>query len=152
VTELAFRFRLERVRALRARNEELAQQELAKSISALSHSQDRLRAIDAHLQRARAEQLMAASGTAPVSAGELLASQAFVERVEDQRNTGVRDIEHHEAQVADRDAELGLAALEHQMLERLKERHHDLHRRETQRRETATLDEIALERFRRSAA
>jgi flagellar FliJ protein len=152
VSEPSFRFRLERVRALRARKEELAQQELARSISALSHSQDRLRAIEAHLERARSDQMLAASGSAPVSAAELMASQAFVERVESQRNTGAREIEHHEAQVAHRDAELGLAAREHQMLERLKERHHAQHRRESERRESATLDEIALERFRRSAA
>ncbi len=87
-----------------------------------------------------------------VSAAELLARQAFVEHVEAQRVMGIRELERHEADVANCDNQLGYAAREHEILERLKDRQRAEHEREAGRRENAQLDEIALERFRRSAA
>jgi flagellar protein FliJ len=148
----SFRFRLERIRALRERREDLAKQKLARAVSRLSSSQERLDAVDARLERARAYQRLAAGETTTVSAGELLAQQALVEHVEAQRTVGVDELEHHEAEVADRDAELGHAAREHQMLERLKERRRNEHERETMRRENNLLDELAMDRSRRSVA
>lgn len=63
-----------------------------------------------------------------------------------------RELEQREADVAERGDELGRAAREHRMLERLKERQRDEHDREVGRREGIVLDEIAIDRFRRSAA
>jgi flagellar FliJ protein len=151
-TASSFRFRLERVRALRERNEDLARQELARAVTQRAGSQSRLRSVEDHLAQARADQRLAATESPTVSAAELLARQAFVEHVEAQRTMGMRELERHEADVADRDAQLGRAAREHQMLERLKERHRAEHLREAGRREVGLLDEIALNRFRRSAA
>jgi flagellar FliJ protein len=151
-TESSFRFRLERVRALRERSEDLAKQELARAVARLTGSQDRLRAVDAKLERIRADQRLAASTATAVSAGELHARQAFAEHVEAQRNVGICELEQREADVADRGAQLGRAAREHEVLERLKERQRSEHERETGRREGARLDELALARFRRSAA
>jgi flagellar protein FliJ len=148
----SFRFRLERIRALRERNEDLARQELAKAVSRLSGSRDHLGEVDAHLERVRARQRRVADESTNVSAGELLAQQAFAEHVETQRTIGVRELEQREAEVADRDAELGHAAREHQMLERLKERRRLEHEQETERRESNLLDEIGTARTRRSAA
>jgi flagellar protein FliJ len=150
----SFRFRLERIRALRERSEDLARQELARAVSRLSGSRDRLGEVDAHLERVRAyqRQRLATDASATISAGELLAHQAFAEHVETQRTNGVRDLERRAAEVADRDAEFGHAAREHQMLERLKEHRRIEHERETQRRENNLLDEIAMDRSRRSAA
>jgi flagellar protein FliJ len=150
----SFRFRLERIRALRERSEDLARQELARAVSRLSGSRDRLGEVDAHLERVRAHQRqrLATGGSTTVSAGELLAHQAFAEHVETQRTNGVRDLEHHAAEVADRNAELGRAAREHQMLERLKERRRIEHEHEAERREGNLLDEIAMDRSRRSVA
>jgi flagellar protein FliJ len=151
-TGSSFRFRLERVRALRERRENLAKQELAQAITRLTGSQDRLRTMDAHLARARAEQRLATSETATVSAGELRAHQAFVEHVETQRTNGKHELSRHEADVANRDTELGRAAREHQILERLKDRQRAEHDRAAGLRERIALDEIAIDRFRRSVA
>lgn len=165
-TAPSFRFRLERVRALRQRTEDLARQELARAVVQLTASHARLLTVESHLERARTHQRLAAGqpttgrstvepgveSAASVDATELLARQAFIEHVEAQRTMGIRELERHQADVADRDAQLGLAAREHRMLERLKDRQRIEHERETRRRESEQLDEIALERFRRSAA
>lgn len=148
----SFRFRLERVRALRERREELARQELATAMSRLAGSRDRLRAVEERLEQLRAEQREATGPAHTVSAAELSARQAFVEHVEAQRAGGVHELTRHEAVVAERGSELGRAALERQTLERLRDRQRAEHQRETGRRESLALDEIALERFRRSAA
>ena len=151
-TGSSFRFRLERVRALRERREDLARQELAKAISRLTGSEDRLRAVEDHLERVRAAQRDATSAATTVTAEELSARQAFVEHIEAQRVSGAHELARHEAAVADRGSELGEAAREHHMLERLKERQRAEHDCEAGRRESIMLDEIAIDRFRRSAA
>ncbi len=154
-TAPSFRFPLERVRALRQRKELLAREELARAISQRTGSQDRLRRVEEHLERTFSDQRLATeadASTITVSAAELLARQAFVEHVEAQRTMGMRELERHEADVADRDTQLGHAAREHEILERLKNRQRAEHEREVGRRESQQLDEIALERFRRSAA
>jgi flagellar protein FliJ len=151
-TGSSFRFRLERVRALRERREDLARQELAKAVSRLNGSQSRLDAVDANLQRVLAEQRVATSTATMVDAEELRARQAFVERIEAQRVSEAVELRRDEADVAERGSELGEAAREHRMLERLKERQHAEHDREAGRREGIALDEIAIDRFRRSAA
>jgi flagellar FliJ protein len=143
---------LERVRALRERKEDLARQALAEAIVQRSDSQSRLHTLEAHLERVRAEQRLAGGVQTSISAAELLARQNFVEHVETQRLQGVCELERHDSEVADRNATLSHAAREHEMLERLKERHRAEHHRELQRRESDALDEIAIERFRRSAA
>lgn len=147
-----FRFRLERVRALRERREDLARQELADAVTRLAGSRDRLRAVEERLEQLRAEQREATGLAQTVSASDLCARQAFVEHVEAQRAGGVHEMTRHEAAVAERGNELGRAARERQTLERLRDRQRGEHEREMRRREDLALDEIALERFRRSAA
>jgi flagellar FliJ protein len=151
-TGSSFRFRLERVRALRERREDLARQELAKAISRLAGSREELQTLEARLERIRDEQRVATSSASPVDVQELRARQAIVEHVEAQRAGGVRELAQREADVTVRDSELGLAAREHRMLERLKERQHAEHDRESRRQEGLVLDEVAIDRFRRSAA
>jgi flagellar protein FliJ len=149
----SFRFRLERIRALRQRKENLARLELARAISERAGSEDRLRRVEAHLERAHSDQRHAVAGdAASATAAELLARQAFVEHVEAQRTMGMRDLERHDADVAVRGAQLGHASREREILERLKERRRSEYEREVGRREGALLDEIALEGHRRSAA
>ena len=144
-----FRFRLERVRALRERREDLAKQELALALGRLADSEERLRDVGHRLQRAR-EEHSSAVRSRTFSGADLRAGQAFLERVEAQRSEGVQELRRSESAVADRGAELSVAAQEHQMLERLKRRHEEEHVRELRRVESATLDEIAIDRFRRS--
>jgi len=145
-----FRFRLERVRALRERKEQLAKTELANAMRRLSESEDRLRAADERLAHAR-EQQRSATGAA-TSGAEMSARQAYLERAEALRRRGAQEMTHSESEVDDRHARLGHAAQERQMLERLKERRRGEHTRELARRDANALDEMAIERFRRSAA
>jgi flagellar export protein FliJ len=139
------------VRALRERKEEIAKHELAQAMGRLSDSEQRLRDVEDRLAAAHEGQ-RGAGAQGAMSAADLVANQAFVERVEQQRRHGVRELRRSAAEVADRGAALRSAARDHQMLERLKERHHAAHRSELARREGEMLDEIALDRFRRSVA
>ena len=137
---------------MRERTEKLAQRELAKAISRRSSRQADLLASDVHLEHAHAEQRTAAAEPSAVSASDLLARQAFLERIEAQRRLHARQLEQCEVEVADRDAELATAASEHEMLNRLRERRRGEHDREAARRERNLLDEIATTRFGRRSA
>lgn len=148
----SFRFRLERVRALRERKEKLAQQQLAQAISRRSSTEAELQRAEADLEQVHSEQRSAANEASAVSATELLARQAFLERVEAARGLRAIELEQREAEVADRDAKLTCAAGEHEMLVRLRERHRGEHNRELARRERNLLDEITAARFGRSGA
>jgi flagellar export protein FliJ len=150
VTGSSFRFRLERVRALRERREQLAQEDLAHSISRLSTSQAGLRSAEAELEQALDEQRSAASQT--VGGAELQARQAFLERVEAQRAHQQAELRRSEADVAESNAKLVVAAGEHEMLLRLRERRRGEHDREAARRENNVNDEIAGQRAHRSIA
>ena len=146
----SFRFRLERVRALRERSEDAAKQALAE---ALQHHRLSTQAMDraqAGVARARAAQLDAVR--TPTSVAELLARQAFLERSERAVEATRQDVAHHEQQVERRREELTAAARERQALERLKEHRRRDHEREQARREELMLDEIALNGFRRRPA
>lgn len=151
-TGTSFRFRLERVRALRERKEKLAQQQLAHALSRRASTEAELRRAEAELEQARAEQRGVAAMPSAVSATELQARQAFLERVEATRGQRAQELSQRDAEVADRDALLTSAAGEHEMLKRLRERHRGDHNREAARRERNLLDEIAAVRFGRSSA
>jgi flagellar protein FliJ len=152
VTGPAFRFRLERVRAVRERKEKLAKQELANALSRLSSTEADLRAIDEHLEQAHVEQRAATAQSETLSAAELLERQIFLERVEAQRCAHVQELQQRTGEVADRGAALTVASSEHEMLNRLRERDHSEHKREADRQEQGALDEIATSRFYRSPA
>lgn len=151
MSDAGFRFRLERIRALRERKEEIAKQELAQAMGRLCDSERRLREVKEQLARAHARQRGAAAERV-ISGRDLIAGQEFVESVERQHRHGVRDVRRSQGEVSQRDAALNLAAQEHQMLQRLKERDRVDHVREVARREGEALDEVALDRFRRSVA
>ena len=152
MTGPSFRFRLERVRAVRERKEKLAQQELARSMSRLSDTRAELRSAEARVRTAQAEQRTASAAAEPVGAAELHARQAFLERVEASRSHHAQDVRRGEAEVADLGAKLAAAAVEHEMLNRLRDRHRSEHDREAARRESNLTDEIAGARAGRSVA
>ena len=152
MTGPSFRFRLERVRALRERKEKLARQELARSLTRLDGTREQLRDAETELQRAQAGQRDAAGAPGTIDAGELQSRQAFLERVERKRSQRELDVSRGEAEVASRNAELALAAGEHEMLERLRARRRAEHERDAARRESKVLDEIAASRAGRSVA
>ena len=147
----AFRFRLERVRAVRERNEKLAKQELAEALSRRASTEAELLAADAQLERAQAEHRAIAAEVETLGATELLARQLFLERVEEQRGARVGELRARDAEVAERDAKLVVAASEHEMLNRLKERRRGEHDRELAGRERDALDEIATVRHGRDS-
>jgi flagellar protein FliJ len=152
VTGHAFRFRLERVRAVRERAEKLAKQDLAEAISRRSSTEQELRATEANIEQAHVEQRNAAAASGPISAGDLQVRQSFLERIEAQRTAHARELADRDVDVAERDAKLAAAASEHEMLNRLRERHRGEHDREAARVERNSLDEIASSRFGRSSA
>jgi flagellar FliJ protein len=139
----SFTFRLERVRSLRERAEERAQEELAREL------QLRLRG-EALLERAtHAASAARDTGRGAVlrpgaSGADLLAAQAFIERAERDRRAAETDLDRQEAQVEARRQALTAAARERQTIDRLKERRRADHEREAARREQAALDEVAL--------
>jgi flagellar export protein FliJ len=152
VTGSSFRFRLERVRALRERRETIAKQDLARAISRLTVTQEELAAADARLQRARRHAREATAQAVTVDAAELQARQAFLENVEATRRARSQDVAQRQGEVARRGAELTLAAGEHEMLIRLRERQRSEHESELSRLERNALDEMATVRFGRSVA
>ena|ERR1700728_721192 len=147
-----FRFRLERVRSVRERAEDLAKQELAQAISRRSDTEAELRAAEVQLERAHIEQRADTAEAGTLGSEELLARQAFLERVEAQRGTHASELRQREEEVADRDAQLTTAAAQHEMLKRLRERQRVEHERQEASREQGALDEIAASRFGRSVA
>ena len=147
----SFRFPLERLRALRERGEDLAKQELAGALHRQARCAERLRAMGEEVAGAFATQRAAAAGGAS-SAADLLAAQAYLERMQQAREAGQLDLDSHDAEVGARVDALREAARERQALERLKERRRAEHERAVARAEGAVLDEIAITQHRRSAS
>ena len=146
----SFRFRLERVRALRERREDAAKQELAGAMVRHRRSEDEVEAAVARLAGARAAQVDATRVTS--SATDMIARQAYLERAERAHQATRQDLQRHELELTQRREALTHAARDRQALERLKEHRRADHEREVARREGLVLDEIAINSFRRRAA
>jgi flagellar protein FliJ len=146
----SFRFRLERVRALRERREDAAKQELAGALMRHRRCEEEVQAAAGRIASARAAQVDATR--LPISATDLIARQAYLERAERAHQATRQDLQRHEAELAQRREVLMKAAQERQALERLKENQRANYEREAARQEGMMLDEIALNGFRRRAA
>lgn len=142
-----FTFKLERVRALRERNEELAKEELAASLAIRLRGEAMLRAAAENVEQARGVQRAAAGHAMTVA--ELQAAQAYLERTERERQSASLDLSRQDAEVEARRMALQNAAREREVLERLKKRRRTEHVREAGRREGALLDEMAITMHRR---
>jgi flagellar FliJ protein len=142
-----FTFKLERVRALRERKEDLAKEELAASLALRLRGEAMLQAAAENLEQARG--LQRASVGAAMTADQLQAAQLYLERTERERESASLDLDRQDAEVESRRMALRTAAREREVLERLKERRRAEHRREADRREGALLDEMALNVHRR---
>ena len=145
-----FQFRLERVRALRERAEEQAQEELANSLAIRLKGEAMLRAAAENVDGAREARRQ--SSTTDLSGADLLALQAYMERTELQRESAALELDRREAEVDARRTALTQRSQERQVLEKLKERRAEDHRVESERRESAVLDEMALSMHRRTGA
>lgn len=141
----SYRFRLERVRALRERREEQVKQEFAVALQAREHRQEEVSATRSRIESARAAQLHA-------SADELRAHQSYVERLEHKLELELEDLARCEVELSERRVALTKASQDLEALERLKEKGLDDHNREVARVEQNMLDEIAGNGYWRRAA
>jgi flagellar FliJ protein len=132
----SYRFRLERVRALRERREEQVKQEFAVALQAREHRQDEVARTRARIESARTAQLRA-------SADDLRAHQSYIERLERTLQLELEDLARCEVELSERRVELTKASQDLEALERLKEKGRDDHNREAARIEQNLLDEIA---------
>jgi flagellar FliJ protein len=146
----SFRFRLERVRALRERAEDEAKEAFAGAMMDRVRSEQEMDEAAQRVAQAREAQLDVAA--APVSATELMARQAYLERSERAHQASREDLHRRDQALEERREEMTEAARERQALERLKENRRIEFVREQERIEAANLDEIALNGFRRRAA
>ncbi len=146
----SFRFRLERVRALRERAEDEAKEAFAGAMMDRVRSEQEMDDAAQRVAQAREAQLDATA--APMSATELMARQAYLERSERAHQASQDDLNRRDQVLEERREELTEAARDRQALERLKENRRIEFVREQARIEAADLDEIALNGFRRRAA
>ena len=143
-----FSFRLERVRALRERAEDQAKEEYAAS---LAHRTEGVALLEAAAGR-RLEAmttLRPAQESAALSGMDLLASQAWLDRLELARQAAELELDRRDAEVDARHAALVKAARERHALERLAEKRRAEHALEMNRREAYELDELAAAGHRR---
>ncbi len=151
MTEVPFRFGLERVRELRVHDEDRAREEFAASLSRRSRGAEVLATAAERIERAR-EGRRAGTHASGLSARDLHAHHLWLERLERDRQGAELALARQDAEVeACRDA-LGRARQDREVLERLKGRRAAEHRRAEDRREGARLDELALTMHRRGAA
>lgn len=142
-----FQFRLERVKSLRERAEQLRAEELAASVAHQRDGEEQLAAAAERVARARDERRSVAHATG----ADLLSMQAYIERTQHAEHAAALDLDRREAEVDARRAALVHAAREHRALTRLEQRRREEHAREAARIEGAHMDEVALTVHRRSA-
>jgi len=150
MTGPSFRFRLERVRALRERAEDQAKEAFAGAMQDRIRSEREVQLAAERVAKAREAQLDATA--TPMTAADLIARQAYLERSEQAKRASEEDLGRRDQALEVRREQLTTAARERQALERLKENRRIEFEREQARIEAATLDEIALNGFRRRAA
>jgi flagellar FliJ protein len=147
----SFTFRLERVRSLRERAEEAAREELARELSHRLRGEALLREATHAVSSARdtGRDTVLTTGA---SGADLFAAQAWMERAERRRLDALADLDRRDAEVARSRELLAEAARDRQAIERLKRRRRADHDAEGLRRAQTSLDEIALNVYRRGSA
>ncbi len=151
MTEVPFRFGLERVRELRVHDEDRAREEFAASLTRRTRGAAALATAAERIERARASRREGAHAAA-LSAQDLQSHHLWLERLERDRQGAELALARQDAEVeVTRDA-LGRARREREVLERLKQRRAAEHALQAARREGAVLDELALTMHRRGAA
>ena len=135
-----FRFRLDRVRDVRVREEDLAREALSGALRARDSSVD---VVDGLTGRLRAVQVVPAADT-PTGGADLVARQRWVQSLEGQVAAARGELRRHDATVSTRRLELTDAGRRRQALDRLRERRAAEHHLAEGRREAAELDEMAL--------
>ena len=136
-----FRFGLERVREIRAHDEDRAKEAFAATLAERARGAALLAAAAQQLDHAQASR----RGGAPTASGQdLVSMQAYLDRVEQSRRDAERELAQSEAALLERRRQLTEASRRRQALDRLKERRAAEHAAEAARREGVMLDEIAI--------
>src|ERR1700712_4487164 len=146
----AFRFGLERVREIRAHDEDQAKERFAASLNARLRGEAVLRAAEARLREAQTGAVAPSFG--PLSGASLVSRQAWVERLEQSRVDARLRMANHEAELEARRVELQQASQAREVLDQLKGRQREQHRLAAERVEAAELDEMALQMHTRRGA
>lgn len=145
-----FRFRLEPVLEQREREEDLAQRELARAISAAAAQQELAVAADRAAEAALAD-LRALQTGGPVPLRELRERHDALARARMIAAHEAAAARALEAVAAERRRDLVAARQAVEALERLKERQRSAHLAELRRHDARHLDEVALRRYRAGA-
>jgi flagellar FliJ protein len=140
VEHTPFTFRLEPIRALREQAERQAQEALARELRRQRSRETELDAASRRVDDARD------TGGKDVTGHDLRAFQAYMERVERERDAAANGVAAQALEVDAGRSRLARAALEHETLVRLKARRRSEHNRAVARAETAALDEVAIAR------
>ena len=141
VSNPSFVFSLERVREVRAHEEDMAREAFAASLSLRARGVALLADAQA---RAAAAREQAVAETSPRSGAALISAQAWLERVQRSQEQAALELDRRSAELEQRREALASAGQRRQVLERLKDRKRQAHQVETVRREAVALDEIAL--------
>src|SRR4051812_29055489 len=149
-----FRFGLERVREIRAHDEDQAKERFAASLNARLRGEAVLRAAEDRLREAQTGAVAPVLGQrGSVSGASLVSRQVWVERLEQSHADAQLRMANYEAELQQRRAELQQASQAREVLDQLKGRQREQHRLAAERVEAAELDEMALQMHtRRSAA
>jgi len=141
VSNPSFVFSLERVREVRAHEEDMAREAFAASLSLRARGVALLADAQA---RAAAAREQAVAETTPRSGAALISAQAWLERVQRSQEQAALELDRRSEELEQRRAALASAGQRRQVLERLKDRKRQAHQVESIRREAVDLDEIAL--------
>ena len=141
VSNPSFVFSLERVREVRAHEEDMAREAFAASLSLRARGVALLADAQA---RAAAAREQAIAETTPRSGAALISAQAWLERVQRSQEQAALELDRRCAELEERRRALASAGQRRQVLERLKDRKRQAHHAETNRREAVALDEIAM--------
>jgi flagellar export protein FliJ len=144
----SFKFRLERVRSLRERAEEAAREELARELNHRVRGEALLRQATQAVDAAHAT----GRGPAVTSGADLIAGQAWMERLEARRVDAVAELDRRDASVARSRAMLAERAREREAIQRIKRKRRAEHDAEVLRQAQIALDEVALTVHRRGTA
>jgi flagellar export protein FliJ len=145
-----FIFRLEQVRALREQAERQAKEALALQLAVVARHESAVSDVRLAVEAARVT-----SGPAlgqPVLPHELLARQAYVERLDRNRQAAELRLAREETEAGARRSLLEVAARDREGLERVKKRAAETHRVAAARAADEEMGEVALTTFRRAAA
>lgn len=142
-----FRFRLQRVLELREQREQAQALELAKAEEAASTARTHRDELQA-LHEASREKLKDAHGAA-ATVGHLHHLGFVINALDERLGHAVKSLATAEGVVSDARSSLEAAARDRRVLDRLKNKHEDVHRAEAGHRDRVMMDEIALARFTR---